>query len=922
MKRLASLVAGLCGCTAMPLHAQQAAPAPADAAQRNEQAADEEYNTIVVNGGRPEGSVIGSYTPEVTLSPGDVRSFGVSTLSDLISELSPQTTSGQGRGGEAPVVLLGGKRISGFAEIRDIPTEAIQRVEILPEEVALRYGYRPDQKVVNVVLRRRFNAYTGELEAAAPTEGGQFSPGANASYLRIRDGRRLNVALDYQRSSPLYESERDIVAQSPRLPFDLTGNIASVSGGPIDPTLTALLGRAATVVGVPAIAATRATILGDYVPGTVNPGDIGAYRTLLPATETASANVVYARSIFKAVSASLNGTFSYSDSRAAQGAAAGRFGLPAGNPFSPFATDTVLFRYLGEFGPLAQRSRDLTGHLGLTLNGRVGGWQWTFTGSYDHVASRTATVTGYDLTAYQTRLDGSDDTVNPFARLMLGDTGGRLVDRARSISDLADARLVTNGPLFDLPAGAVTASLTLGGTLNDFRSRAIRSGIESAADLSRDIGTAQASIDMPIASRRNDVLAALGDLSVNVNAGYNRLSDFGGLRTFGAGVNWTPIRPVTLIASLTTDEGAPTVQQLGNPQVTTVGVRTFDYVRGETVDITRLAGGNPFLTADERRVLKLGATVRPLADKDLSFTANYTASRIRDPIATFPAATAAIEAAFPDRFVRDATGRLTRIDARPINFDRQESSEIRYGINFSKQLSTPPRATAPPGGDTPNLRDLDRPAAGERPPPDPNAPPPPPPGGPRADGPRPDGPPGGRRGPGGFGGFGGPRGPGGRGTRLQAAIYHTIHLKERISIFSGGPALDLLNGDAIGAAGGQPRHEVQAQLGLTRNGLGARLSGNWQSATTVNGDTSAQTLLFSSLTTLNLRLFANLGQQQALARRVPFLRGSRISLSVTNLFNQRQDVRGADGSVPVRFQPDYLDPLGRSVRVSFRKLFF
>ncbi len=54
----------------------------------------------------------------------------------------------------------------------------------------------------------------------------------------------------------------------------------------------------------------------------------------------------------------------------------------------------------------------------------------------------------------------------------------------------------------------------------------------------------------------------------------------------------------------------------------------------------------------------------------------------------------------------------------------------------------------------------------------------------------------------------------------------------------------------------------------------------------------------------------------------PWMRGARISLAVTNLFNQRQRVRDADGTTPVSYQPGYLDPLGRSVRLSVRKLFF
>jgi outer membrane receptor protein involved in Fe transport len=57
-------------------------------------------------------------------------------------------------------------------------------------------------------------------------------------------------------------------------------------------------------------------------------------------------------------------------------------------------------------------------------------------------------------------------------------------------------------------------------------------------------------------------------------------------------------------------------------------------------------------------------------------------------------------------------------------------------------------------------------------------------------------------------------------------------------------------------------------------------------------------------------------------QKAPFFQGSRVTLSVNNLFNQRLDVRDAAGAVPIGYQPALLDPLGRSVRLSFRKLFF
>ncbi|MDO6415077.1 TonB-dependent receptor, partial [Sphingomonas sp. BIUV-7] len=187
---------------------------------------------------------------------------------------------------------------------------------------------------------------------------------------------------------------------------------------------------------------------------------------------------------------------------------------------------------------------------------------------------------------------------------------------------------------------------------------------------------------------------------------------------------------------------------------------------------------------------------------------------------------------------------------------------------------------------------------------------------------------GGGRGPGGGGfggpggGFGGPRGGGQAGGRIQVALYHTWHFQDEVLIRPGLPVLDRLKGDATGSGGGSPRHELEGQLGYSNGGLGVRLSGNWQSATTSNASVGSTLgdLRFSDLTTFDLRVFADLGQMPAFIGK-GWARNVRLTFGVTNIFNQRQDVRDANGDTPVRYQPAYLDPLGRSVRIGFRKLF-
>ena len=79
----------------------------------------------------------------------------------------------------------------------------------------------------------------------------------------------------------------------------------------------------------------------------------------------------------------------------------------------------------------------------------------------------------------------------------------------------------------------------------------------------------------------------------------------------------------------------------------------------------------------------------------------------------------------------------------------------------------------------------------------------------------------------------------------------------------------------------------------------------------------ADTLRFSALATFDVRLFANL--QQRLPR-TTWARAMRVSLGVTNLLNRRQRVRDATGRTPLAYQGAYLDPLGRTVSLTVRRL--
>jgi hypothetical protein len=771
-----------------PLHAQEA-PASAQpttsgasgagaAAQPIDDIGDEE-EPIVVTGAKPRGSVVGDIPPENTLDARDVRATGATTINDLLDAIAPQIGSAQGRSAGRPVLLLNGQRISSFREMRDIPTEAIQRVEILPEEVALKYGYSADQKVVNIVLRQRFRSTVAQVGAGGATEGGYANGAVDLTRLMIGRNGRTQFNLHAEGNSMLTESERNI-------------------------------------------------LLSNDSP----PGELAA-RSLIGSKRDIRGSAIFNRQVLGDVSATLNTELEQVEGRSLIG----------------LERDSLLV--------LRRKTDDDTAHAGLTLNWDKAEWHWNVTSNADWERNTTRSR----------------------------------IDSARETSTSADITATANGTLFKLPGGNAGATFRVGGsTVN----------LDSGHSLGRTAGNAAVNVDLPI-SRRGRDFSALGNLTLSANAEVNQLSDFGTLTKIGAGANFSPVDRLNFVTSWTREEGAPTVNQLGDPLITTPDVRIFDFTTGQTVQVTTITGGNRDLLADRRTVVKLGSYWKPSDKLDLRFRADYVHQKIERPISSV-SVTPQIEAAFPNRFVRDDSGQLTQVDLTPLNFDSSRRDTLRLGFDFSKPLKSrrpsqalidqmrkefglPPRPTVQGAGAEGQQGNA---AAGR-----------------------------------GFGGRGGGRFFGGgnqnRG-RLTFSLTDTITFVDKVVIAPGLPPLDYLHGDAAGQSGGTPRHTVEARAGYFNNGLGARIGANWRSGTRVNTLTGDD-LRFSPLATFDLRLFANPGDIPEIAVKHPWLRGTQVRLEFNNIFNARPNVRDAAGHVPLNYQSDLLDPLGRTFMISFRKLF-
>lgn len=762
-------------------------------------------DAIVVEGSR-SNSMLANVEPELTLDVAEIRSYGAESLQDLLADLSALTTSS--RGGE-PAILLNGRRVSGLREIRNYPPEALASVEVLPETVALKFGFLADQKVINFLLRERFHALTLAARLGGTTDEGQILGEGRLSNLRIRNDSRWNIDLEVEHQDALFESDRDVIRLD---------------------------------------------------------GDLGADRTLQPEQHTAGLTGSYSHFLPGDISATYTLGLDASEQR---------------NAIAQTGTSDTLDRDTDRWGVDAS----------FVLNKTYDDWNWSVNGRL--ASDQTETTTPPDL------LSG-------------------LADRTDATSDEASLEAVGFFKLAALPAGDLVTTLKAGAATEDLSTESERDGGLARTDLSRDSLNAQINLDAPLFDRdmKNN---PLGFVSLNANARVEDVSDVGGLSTYGMGLTWQPLASVQIIASGARSENAPSLAALGNPISAIDNARMFDFATGETVEgVELISGGNPDLNPETRDIRDLNLSWDPLKDHDVTLNLTYTEIDIENAILDFPGVTPQIELAFPGRILRDASDDLFLVDARSINIAESNKRELRYGLNWSVQLPRPERPDLDPE-ERAQLREIifqrldeedrarieqriaereaRRAAGGDRPPRN-------------ARGER-EGRAGGR------GGRGGPRGSG----RLFASFNHTLVLEDSLLIATGGERLDLLNGDAISDQGGTAKHRVTAQIGASRGPLGGFLRVRWQSETEFD-DGAGGVLQFDDLVTTNVRLQYNFGSNPKLLLKHPFLDSSRVSLSVDNLFDQKQRVTNSSGLVPINYQADLLDPRGRSVMIRFRKLFY
>ncbi|TMJ13371.1 MAG: TonB-dependent receptor [Alphaproteobacteria bacterium] len=608
---------------------------------------------IVVTGTRIRGAApVGSPVTSVTRS--DIERGGYATTQQILQDLPQnfgggpgEATSGisvranasanssfgssinlRGLGTSSTLVLLDGSRpplggFSGaFADLSLIPATAIERIEILPDGASALYGSDAVAGVVNIIPRKRFTGLEATLRAG--TADGDFGEVQFGTIAGTKWGSgNAVIAYEYYRRDALAAADRPYATNDLR-PF----------GGPDYRQAFATPGTifaGGQPFAIPPGQDGRNLQPSDLIPGSVNLGDSWAGTDVLPRQER-HALFVHIRQEVGPVTlfADVLGAHRRFSLRPRPISLAPRTVGPT-NPFyiDPLGTGQpvqVFYDFRADLGPEVQSGRVKAAAGTAGMEATLGRWSVEAHGSFG-LQDETSKLHNVVNSA---RLALALADTNPATAYNLFGSGGSTnpatIESIRGYSDsffrysTAGAAARADGPLFDLPGGAIRVAI--GGEYREesFRGRAVgyRSGLvpnELELDFPepRKISAAYAELLIPLFGEAN-ARPGLERLAVSLAGRVEHYSDFGTTANPKAGLSWSPAKGVTARGSYGTSFRAPAFSDLQQgPETRLYFVYPLpdpNAPGGSTVALI-LRGNDPAIGPERARTWTAGVDLEP-----------------------------------------------------------------------------------------------------------------------------------------------------------------------------------------------------------------------------------------------------------------------------------------------------------------------
>ena len=638
-------------------------------------------------------------------------------------------------------------------DLNGIPLGAIERIEVLPATASGIYGGGATGGVINIVLRDNYTGaeikfmHGSAFDGAAPEHRIDFSLGFNP-------GSRTNILLTgsyYDQDAMLLGDRSELVsryydiarANAPALlmppanpPLGATPNIRSVDGTNLILDDGTPLGAAYT--SIPAgYAGTlsdngRALVAnaGNYDLGLAQSSQFitGAKTQILGAPTNKSARLSIQHEFTPRLRVFLEGSVSENRARgvttASIGSATSPLRISAGAPNNPFTTDILVTVPTDSFDFELETKVSQLRLAGGVIVGLPGNWQaaadYSWGRSINNQGGRTG-IPGAALSAAV--LNGSLDVLKDLqgAPLDLSSFLSYPPVEGRLVTDLRTAALRIGGPLFVLPAGAVTLSSIL-----EYRDEQFNEATTSLngstiffPSRSQNVASVYGEIKIPLFSSKN-AQAGFHALEMQLAGRFDRYQVNGATGFLPAGstdpvvrtrnetstfsptvaIRYQPIEGVILRASYGTGFVPPDVSQLA-PTIYPAPLSVIDPLRGGATTVLPIGQilylGNPNLTPEKSNSISLGLVLTPRFVGGLRISADYTRIRKTHNIAAYPTSIQGLvddETLFPDRITRGPNlsgdpagwpGPITAIDFTYFNISRAKVEALDVQLDYTRE---------------------------------------------------------------------------------------------------------------------------------------------------------------------------------------------------------------------------------------------
>lgn len=223
-----ALFAGAVLSLAMPLHAQET-----DAPE------ERELETITVTGSRIARAVDRETPQPVTIiSREEMQRTGFQSVADILQasvvmgspaiSRADALSSGEATGGSfvdirnlgaaRTLVLVNGQRLGittgGLADLSQIPTSAVERIEILKDGGSANYGSDAIAGVVNIITRRNVDGAEGNVYFGQFDQGDGTKQQYDVTFGMTNDDSWLTASVQYAKEDPVWARDRDFITGS------------------------------------------------------------------------------------------------------------------------------------------------------------------------------------------------------------------------------------------------------------------------------------------------------------------------------------------------------------------------------------------------------------------------------------------------------------------------------------------------------------------------------------------------------------------------------------------------------------------------------------------------------------------------------------------------------------------------------------